>query len=398
MMSFRMLSISVAAALVALAQSAAADLADDARTLVGAGQGVYVETADGTVLVSQAAEKAVHPASVSKVPTTLALLRKLGPDHRFATRFSAGDALTDEGVRGNLVVDGSGDPYFVDENALLVVQAMRAAGVRRVAGNLVLRGGLIFNWETQSVAARLERAMAGGVSPAAWQAVRSESGAGERAPRIEFARAKGASSENARLIVVHHSQPLLGLVKALNGFSNNIFAPFAAAAGGIAEVEAIARASVPKEWRDEIILGDGAGAHRRNRLSPRATVAIYRALGAELAKSGHDLADALPVSGIDEGTLRHRLDRPGEIGHVVGKTGTYGDYGACALAGALRTREHGIVYFAVLNHGVPIVPARKRQDAFVRALLARFDTQPWDYQRDETPAFERARVVTATGD
>jgi D-alanyl-D-alanine carboxypeptidase/D-alanyl-D-alanine-endopeptidase (penicillin-binding protein 4) len=196
---------------------------------------------------------------------------------------------------------------------------------------------------------------------------------------------------------VHRSEPLLTLVKALNGFSNNIFASFADAAGGIAEVEAIARASVPAAWRDEIVLGDGAGENRRNRLSPRASVALLRALAAELAKSGHALDDVLPVAGIDEGTLRRRFTDPEEIGRVVGKTGTYGDYGASALAGVLRTREHGLVYFAVLNHGVPIEPARKRQDAFVRALLARFDTERWDYERDPVPAFTRARVERANG-
>jgi hypothetical protein len=44
---------------------------------------------------------------------------------------------------------------------------------------------------------------------------------------------------------------------------------------------------------------------------------------------------------------------------------------------------------------VPIEPARKRQDAFVRALLAEIETVPWPYQRDEAPAFTRADVVRA---
>ena len=57
---------------------------------------------------------------------------------------------------------------------------------------------------------------------------------------------------------------------------------------------------------------------------------------------------------------------------MVAKTGTYGDYGASALAGALRG-PRGLVYFAILNHGVPIEAARRRQDAFVRALLASLD-------------------------
>jgi len=51
-------------------------LAAVASSILGADQGVYVETTNGTVLVAQAADRPVHPASVSKVPTTLALLRK----------------------------------------------------------------------------------------------------------------------------------------------------------------------------------------------------------------------------------------------------------------------------------------------------------------------------------
>jgi D-alanyl-D-alanine carboxypeptidase/D-alanyl-D-alanine-endopeptidase (penicillin-binding protein 4) len=150
---------------------------------------------------------------------------------------------------------------------------------------------------------------------------------------------------------------------------------------------------VPAEQRGEIVLGDGAGASPRNRLSPRASVALLRALAAELEAHGAGLEDVLPVAGVDEGTLRHRLEGAGERGHVVGKTGTYGSYGACALAGALRTRR-GPVYFAILNRNVPIEAARRRQDAFVRALLAAFDTEPWPYRRDDAPAFTRAEVAT----
>jgi D-alanyl-D-alanine carboxypeptidase/D-alanyl-D-alanine-endopeptidase (penicillin-binding protein 4) len=387
-----------ALALLVTAFAARADLADDARTLVGAGQGVYAEAEDGTVLVTQAADVPVHPASVSKVPTTLALLRQLGPDHRFETRFRAGGAFAGGVVDGNLVVEGSGDPFFVDENAVLVAHALHELGVRRVAGDVVVRGPLLFDWETQGAAGRLERALAGGVPKGAWQTVRDTVGsAGERPPRIEFGGAPRPKSASGPLLVVHRSEPLLTLVKSLNGFSNNIFSTFAQAAGGIVEVESIARASVPAAWRGEIVLGDGAGENRRNRLSPRAVVALLRALSAELAKSRHALDDVLPVAGIDEGTLRRRFTAADEIGRVVGKTGTYADYGASALAGVLRTRECGLVYFAVLNHGVPTELARARQDAFVRALLARFDTQPWDYVADPGPAFRRAQVERAAG-
>ena len=367
------------------------ELAGRARQLVGPDQGVYVETADGTVLVAQAAARAVHPASVSKVPTTLALLRTLGPEHRFETRFGAAGSLEGGVLQGDLVVEGAGDPFLVDENALVVLLALRGLGLRRVAGDLVVRGPFLFDWKREGAAARLRAALEGEVPATAWQAVRARDGGGASAPGLTFGRAPRSGGAPARTLVTHRSQPLVPLVKALNGYSNNIFAPFAEAAGGIAAVERIARASVPEEVRDEIVLGDGAGASPRNRLSPRAAVALLRALEGELAAHGAGLEDVLPVAGVDEGTLRKRLDGPGERGHVVGKTGTYGSYGACALAGALRTRR-GPVYFAVLNHDVPIEAARKRQDAFVRALLAAFETEPWPYRRDDAPAFTRAEV------
>lgn len=381
--------------LLAPPASRAADLAERARTLVGAGQGVYVEAEDGSVLVAQQAARPVHPASVSKLPTTLALLRALGPEHRFETRFAAGGALRDGRIDGPLVVTGSGDPFFVDENALLVTLALREAGVREVAGGLAVDGPLLFNWEREAAGARLRRALEGGVPAAAWQAVRAETGGSGDLPALRFAGGAARASGSPHTLVTHRSEPLIPLLKALNGYSNNIFAPFAAAAGGIDQVQAAARAALPEAWRAELVLGDGAGAHRANRMSPRVAVAVLRALQAELAAHGRALADVLPVAGVDEGTLRHRLDDAGERGVVAGKTGTYGDYGASALAGAFHGREGGLVYFAVLNHGVPVEAARRRQDAFVRALLAELGGRPWDYRRDDAPAFTRAEVTPA---
>ena len=100
-----------------------------ARSIMGATQGVYVEAEDGTILIAQAADQPVHPASVSKVPTTLALLRKFGPDHRFVTTFAARGAVHDGTLDGDLLVVTEGDPYFVDENALLVVERLHESGV-----------------------------------------------------------------------------------------------------------------------------------------------------------------------------------------------------------------------------------------------------------------------------
>ncbi len=389
--------------LLTLAQPAdALDLAELARRTLGADQGVYVETSDGSVLVQQVAARAVHPASISKIPTTIALLRQFGPAHRFVTTFSATGPIAGGALRGDLVVDPGGDPYFVDENALLVLLGLRELGIERVDGALRVRGALTFNWTPDATGKRLRAALAGQVPRAAWSAVHARAGGGmlgavAAAPMLRWASvaASGGADAPAQPLLVHRSQPLLPMVKALNDYSNNIFRPLAEAAGGAAAVERLARELVPPEQRGEIRLADGAGVDPRNRLSPRVTVRLLRALEAELSRSGHGLPDVLPVAGIDDGTLRQRLAGPSEIGRVVGKTGTYGDYGACALAGALRSARHGTVYFAILNRGIPIVPARQRQDAFLRELLRALDGEPWPYVRDPAPAFTRARVELA---
>lgn len=391
-----------------LASSAgAASLADEARSILGVDQGVYVETTNGTPLLAQQAQKPVHPASVSKVPTTLALLRKLGPDYRFVTTFSAQGAVSEGTLHGNLLVESTGDPAFVDENALLVADRLREAGVTQVAGDLKLQGSMTFDWLPDEDGSRLRRALAGTVSPAALAAVRTfelENSNGPAPDRllptgIRFLGGGRGGAQSTpvsslvRPLLIHRSQPLLPLAKSLNDYSNNIFKPLADAAGGAAAVEAVARNAVPPEMQSEITLGDGAGTDPSNRLSPRAAVKLLRALEAELKQSGHALTDILPVSGIDDGTLRRRLDGPDEMGRVVGKTGTYGDYGASALVGAIPTSDRGTLYFAILNHGVPVPEARKRQDRFVRALLQHLASVPWSYQRDVRPAIARAEIT-----
>jgi D-alanyl-D-alanine carboxypeptidase/D-alanyl-D-alanine-endopeptidase (penicillin-binding protein 4) len=391
--------------------NASIDLDRAAREILGASQGVYIETTDGTVLLAQAAQVPVHPASVSKVPTTLALLRKLGPEHRFVTTFSSGGRIVDGTLYGELSVDTDGDPSLVDEDALLIAERLKQSGIRAISGDLQARRPLTFNWHSDDAVSLLHRALAGQTPPAAWTAVREleiangvEPGSDALAqagirftgyvepPAPTAAGAKAVQLHGNQPLALYRSQPLLPLVKSLNDFSNNIIKPFADAAGGPSAVEALARGAVPEAMRSEIILGDGAGTDPSNRLSPRAAVKLLRALEAELARSGHALYDILPVAGVDTGTLHDRLNSPQQAGRVVGKTGTFGDYGASALIGAISTTDRGTVYFAILNHGVPVPQARKRQDQFVGVLLEHLHSVPWNYVRDARPAVARAEV------
>lgn len=401
-----------------------ADLARAARSILGADQGVYVQAANGRVLLAQAAGRPVHPASVSKVPTTLALLRALGPDYRFVTTFTVSGQRVDHELEGRMEVlaGANPDPALVDEDALLVAQRLNTLGIRSIRGPLVVQGALRFDWQSDPQGNRLAQALSGQTPPAAWSALRgvmndpglretvfaaapaaSESAiALQSAPSVQFLPATDQAGSAApadsgvaavRHVLILRSEPLLPMLKALDDYSNNIVASLAQAAGGAASVERLARAAVPAPMRAEITLGDGAGVDPRNRLSPRAAVALLRALEQQLAISGHALPDVLPVSGVDAGTLHDRLNGPAALGRIVGKTGTYGNYGASALIGAIRTRHQGEVYFAILDHGVPVPDARRRQDAFVRVLLAHLDSLPWAHRADALPAIARAQLT-----
>jgi D-alanyl-D-alanine carboxypeptidase/D-alanyl-D-alanine-endopeptidase (penicillin-binding protein 4) len=365
-----------------------------ARSTVGAGQGVYAVAADGRVLAAEVEDRAVHPASVTKIATTLAMLQRLGPEHRFATTLLAGGPRRDGAIAGDLVVRATGDPFLVFEGAFLMLHRLHALGVRSVGGRVAVQGPLIFDWHPDPTGRALQRALSGVSGADAWSSVPGDPTLTLRAAALTFAgRARAAGDAEPQALLTYRSPPLLAVLKALNGYSNNVFHFASDAIGGPAAVEAAARAAVAPELRDEIRIANGAGAGTENRLSPRAAVALLGALAQELARHGHVLTDVLPVSGIDSGTLQERLlEAPAGRGLVVGKTGTYGSQGASALAGVLRTRRYGVVTFAVLNHGVPVPEARHRQDAFVAQLAAATDAEPWPYDTAAAPAFTAAVI------
>jgi D-alanyl-D-alanine carboxypeptidase/D-alanyl-D-alanine-endopeptidase (penicillin-binding protein 4) len=297
-------------------------------------------------------------------------------------------------LHGDLRVEAGRDPFLVSEGAFLMLRRLRAEGVEAVEGRLVVHGPLIFNWQPDPAGKRLARTLQGEDGDDAWMAVMASA---PGAPRLHDAalrfhgRTVGATG-GERTLVVHRSPRLLHVVKSLNGYSNNVFHLVSEVIGGPRTVERVARESVAPELRDEIVIENGAGAGTTNRLSPRAAVALLRALSREVERQGHTLTDVLPVSGVDPGTLADRLVDPPYRRTVVGKTGTFGSVGACALAGVLRTSRHGRVAFAVLNHGVPVPEARRRQDAFVRALVDATGAGPWPYDTPVRPAFTTAQV------
>jgi D-alanyl-D-alanine carboxypeptidase/D-alanyl-D-alanine-endopeptidase (penicillin-binding protein 4) len=80
----------------------------------------------------------MNPASTMKLLTTYAALNLLGPAYRWRTEAYATGALRKDVLEGDLVVRGGGDPKLAIEHLWLLINRIRAYGVREVRGNVVL--------------------------------------------------------------------------------------------------------------------------------------------------------------------------------------------------------------------------------------------------------------------
>src|SRR5438093_4154102 len=90
-------------------------------------------------------------ASLTKVATTLAALGTCGPTHQFVTLVDATGPIQDGVLRGDLIVQGSGDPFFVTEDAMALRQSLRELGLKRVTGKLIISGNFFMNFTTNPV-------------------------------------------------------------------------------------------------------------------------------------------------------------------------------------------------------------------------------------------------------
>jgi len=93
----------------------------------------------GETLGAIAPERQLSPASVSKLYLAAAALDRWGPQHRFTTRLVSLAEPDAHGVlNADLVFDGGGDPMLTSEDLWRLTQRLHQAGVRRVAGRLVV--------------------------------------------------------------------------------------------------------------------------------------------------------------------------------------------------------------------------------------------------------------------
>lgn len=89
-------------------------------------------------VVSHNVDAAMNPASTMKLVTTFAALDLLGPGYRWRTEAYLGGPLVDGTLKGDLILKGYGDPKVTIEQWQAFIAELRARGLERIDGDLVL--------------------------------------------------------------------------------------------------------------------------------------------------------------------------------------------------------------------------------------------------------------------
>ncbi len=348
---------------------------------------------------ARSAQTPLMPASTTKLLTATAVLQVLGPDARFTT------AVTRKGRQ--IVLVGGGDPQLttlpssgaINADASLVRLARLTADALAEAGVDSVRlsyDASLFAPPAQQPFWKKDFLAIGVVAPIT--ALSADGGrlnppASPRSPDppLTAAQAFGrllagrgisvsdptpGAAEGERIAEVE-SAPLADLVEHMLLVSDNTEAEILAhhvglqvlddptfAGGARATLKVLADLGMDTGG---IVLKDGSGLARANRISPQNLVAVLRTAIEEDPARLWPVYTGLPVAGFD-GSLTARFAAPearAARGAVTGKTGTL--TGTSTLAGLASDRAGQLFLYAVMTNDVSVWAASPAIDE----LLAR---------------------------
>lgn len=112
---------------------------------------VVMDAETGEVLDSYKSSKQLPPASVLKAATAVYALSILGPETTFKTRIIATGPISDGVIKGDLILEGSGDPRLDTDALGVLAEKLKARGVTAVKGKFyVYSGALPYQYEVDS--------------------------------------------------------------------------------------------------------------------------------------------------------------------------------------------------------------------------------------------------------
>jgi D-alanyl-D-alanine carboxypeptidase/D-alanyl-D-alanine-endopeptidase (penicillin-binding protein 4) len=98
---------------------------------------VVRDATTGETLYNRNGDQRMLPASNTKLFTSTAAMHVLGPSYRFHTDVLATAPVRGGKLRGDLYLKGYGDPTALESDYVGLAKQLRAAGVRRVDGDLI---------------------------------------------------------------------------------------------------------------------------------------------------------------------------------------------------------------------------------------------------------------------
>ncbi len=100
---------------------------------------VVIRNADtGNLLSSTHADTVRKPASVMKILTTYSALLELGADFRWPTKFYYHGRYHKGVIDGDLIIKAYGDPTLSHKDIPKIVKRLKAVGVKRISGDIVI--------------------------------------------------------------------------------------------------------------------------------------------------------------------------------------------------------------------------------------------------------------------
>jgi D-alanyl-D-alanine carboxypeptidase/D-alanyl-D-alanine-endopeptidase (penicillin-binding protein 4) len=122
-----------------------------ASGLTGVKSIVLMDALTGEVLDSYKGSKKLPPASVLKAATALYALSALGPETTFKTRLIATGPISNGVLKGDLILEGSGDPRLDTDALGDLAEQLKARGLKAVQGQFyVYAGALPYQYEIDS--------------------------------------------------------------------------------------------------------------------------------------------------------------------------------------------------------------------------------------------------------
>jgi serine-type D-Ala-D-Ala carboxypeptidase/endopeptidase (penicillin-binding protein 4) len=331
-------------------------------------QGIWMQS-DRELLVDHRGKNRQTPASLTKIATTLTMLKALGPRHVFQTKIYGTSPIQNGVLDGDLIFQSEGDPLLVTPEIIALGNQLNQLGLRRVTGNLVLQGAIAINFSEDLPTAGSELRRIWNAS--GWtddiQQTHAAMPKGTPKPALslegEVLAGEPIMRSTGTLLFSHPSLPLKDLLKYMNVYSNNYLAEWLPQLIGGAEGLRATALQTGRIAPKEITLTNGSGLGQDNKLSPRAVVGLLQAIQLELQPHHLSIADVFPVAGRDQGTVEKRkMPKATAI-----KTGTL--WNTSGLAGMMSTQRHGPVWFAIMNQGEDYTDGfRSTQDELLQKL------------------------------